>query len=301
MLFTITASVGQNGVNRSHDVVIVQNLLNLISPVEGGPHPLLDVDGKVGPQTIAAIARFQQHQFGWADGRVDPHQKTITRLNEITGRIIAAIQRVLQHGYQILRHPRAMEHLGYYWSQLNQGLQNLAAALTGYAGTELPVAAAPPSAPASSSLVGVAIVDDLTLLIFLVLLLILINATLSSREFKEARDERAKELNRRLEEIRGNVVQMSSLEAKKKLERAKDLAKKMEECQKEHHTENVDLCNEKRERYEKAKKRYFEKLVLLIHDPMKGTRHVLQLLNQLMTEFFEALDDLKDCLGCTNF
>src|SRR5262249_46842972 len=197
------------------------------------------------------------------------------------------VQSVLQHGYQLLRYPCAMEHLGHYWSQLNQDLKKLAAALTGFASTELPVAAAPPSAPASSGLVGVAIVDDLTLLILFVLLLILINSTLSSREFKEARDERAKELNRRLEEIRGHVVQMSSLEAKQKLDRAKALAKKMEDCQKQNWTKNIDLCNEKRERYEKAKKRYFEKLVLIMHDPMKGTRHVLQLLNQLMKEFFE--------------
>ncbi|HEY4563369.1 MAG TPA: hypothetical protein VIJ36_10340, partial [Thermoanaerobaculia bacterium] len=38
--------------------------------------------GICGPLTIGAIRRFQQHHFGWQDGRVDVNNVTMAKLNE---------------------------------------------------------------------------------------------------------------------------------------------------------------------------------------------------------------------------
>lgn len=83
MAKSITASVGMGGVNRSTDTITIQQLLNNVSPYDGGPSPPLVVDGICGPKTKAAIQNFQLKQFGWsgADGRVDPGQQTLERLN----------------------------------------------------------------------------------------------------------------------------------------------------------------------------------------------------------------------------
>ncbi|MCC6130084.1 MAG: peptidoglycan-binding protein [Acidobacteria bacterium] len=84
MAKTISASVGFNGVNRKADVIVVQQLLNQVPSIHGGPTPLLEVDGWSGPLTIGAIQRFQLKNFGWpgTDGRVDPGQQTLAKLNE---------------------------------------------------------------------------------------------------------------------------------------------------------------------------------------------------------------------------
>lgn len=85
---SVSASVGQGGANRSGDVRTVQELLNQVPITWGGPNPSLDEDGIVGPLTIAAIRGFQQVQLSTyfsPDGRVDPNQRTIRRLNHIAG------------------------------------------------------------------------------------------------------------------------------------------------------------------------------------------------------------------------
>jgi hypothetical protein len=81
---TISATVGRASANRHDDVVTVQELLNQVPPDEGGPQPVLTVDGLCGPKTNAAIQKFQLHHFGWggADGRVEPGRQTIAKLNE---------------------------------------------------------------------------------------------------------------------------------------------------------------------------------------------------------------------------
>lgn len=87
MIRTLSASVGaKGGVNRNNDVITVQELLNGVSPDQGGPTPPLAVDGLCGPLTKKAIQSFQLQQFGWsgADGRVDPGHQTIARLNELS-------------------------------------------------------------------------------------------------------------------------------------------------------------------------------------------------------------------------
>ena len=82
----IGAAVGAGGANHAADVRVVQELLNNSLPAWGGPTPKLVVDGVCGPLTTAAVRRFQQVQLATVfppDGRVDPRQKTLRRLNHI--------------------------------------------------------------------------------------------------------------------------------------------------------------------------------------------------------------------------
>ena len=80
----ITASVGVGATNRKVDVSTVQQLLNKVPAGEGGPKVPLKVDGLAWGKTDAAIKRFQSVNLKhkWPDGRVDPHGKTFTRLND---------------------------------------------------------------------------------------------------------------------------------------------------------------------------------------------------------------------------
>src|SRR5262249_58452067 len=67
------------------DTLTVQQLLNGVSEVLGGPKPKLDEDSKCGKLTIGAIQKFQLFHFGWsgADGRVDPDGPTLRKLNAL--------------------------------------------------------------------------------------------------------------------------------------------------------------------------------------------------------------------------
>lgn len=80
---SISASVGLGGANLSPDVKTVQELLNRSCAFIGVPKQSLVVDGWIGPKTTGAIRDFQLAQFGTADSRVDPNQRTIGRLNVI--------------------------------------------------------------------------------------------------------------------------------------------------------------------------------------------------------------------------
>jgi peptidoglycan hydrolase-like protein with peptidoglycan-binding domain len=84
MARSIAASVGQAGANRKNDSITVQELLNNVSPADGGPNPALKVDGLPWQKTIAAIKNFQKAQVGLSspDGRVDPNGRTLRALNE---------------------------------------------------------------------------------------------------------------------------------------------------------------------------------------------------------------------------
>jgi hypothetical protein len=80
----ITSSVGSGGVNRSEDVWNIQYGLNQVPIIDGGPTTPLTLDGLCGPNTIGAIRNFQVKHFGWGgcDGRIDPGQQTLAKLNE---------------------------------------------------------------------------------------------------------------------------------------------------------------------------------------------------------------------------
>jgi hypothetical protein len=79
-LITIDFAVGLGGRNLPADVTAIQKALNDVPADQGGPVELLAEDGIVGPKTLFAISRFQKHQFGWADSRVDTDKITITTL-----------------------------------------------------------------------------------------------------------------------------------------------------------------------------------------------------------------------------
>lgn len=86
MARTIRASVGEKGVNHKDDAVTVQELLNSVAAEKGGADPKLVPDGLPWGKTIAAIKRFQKVACGakLPDGRVDPGQATINKLNELS-------------------------------------------------------------------------------------------------------------------------------------------------------------------------------------------------------------------------
>lgn len=84
----ITGSVGFGGMNRSADVLKIQNVLNGVPEGWGGPLVKLKPDGFVGPKTNDAIRRFQSVQLGTIftpDARVDLGGRTLKRLNHIAG------------------------------------------------------------------------------------------------------------------------------------------------------------------------------------------------------------------------
>jgi len=85
MARSISASVGLSGINRKDDSIAVQELLNRVPPDQGGPVPLLGVDGLPWQKTIAAIKHFQKVRgiLKVPDGRVDPNGPTLKALNEI--------------------------------------------------------------------------------------------------------------------------------------------------------------------------------------------------------------------------
>ena len=64
MAETISARVGNGGVNHLAYVKTIQGLLNRVPASAGGPSPALEVDGKCGAMTSAAIRAFQSRQFG---------------------------------------------------------------------------------------------------------------------------------------------------------------------------------------------------------------------------------------------
>jgi len=77
----ISKSVGAGGANLRDDAVLIQKMLNAVQSISLGSNPLLKIDGLVGPLTIRSIAKFQQANLGWSDGRVDPGGRTLDRLN----------------------------------------------------------------------------------------------------------------------------------------------------------------------------------------------------------------------------
>ncbi len=78
MTKSISASVGKNGTNKPNDVKIIQELLNRVSRIHGGPLSPLKVDGLCGGITLKAIDIFQKTgcNFKWPDQLIEPAGKT---------------------------------------------------------------------------------------------------------------------------------------------------------------------------------------------------------------------------------
>jgi hypothetical protein len=83
----IEYSVGFRGVNKSNDVLLIQNALTVWRARNrarnGGAW--LALDGLVGPQTIGAIRDFQSFNGLITDGRIDPNGPTLAQLRAVLG------------------------------------------------------------------------------------------------------------------------------------------------------------------------------------------------------------------------
>ena len=86
-LISIDQPVGQGfkAKNLDKDVRTIQESLNKIPPIHGGPKIALVVDGKCGPKTNKAIQDFQLKQFELKgmDGLIEPGKQTINRINQL--------------------------------------------------------------------------------------------------------------------------------------------------------------------------------------------------------------------------
>jgi peptidoglycan hydrolase-like protein with peptidoglycan-binding domain len=95
MAITISASVGNDGVNQVDDVKKIQAALNGIESENGGADPKLIVGDSNNPETEAAIRAFQKHhQLTPDDGRVDPIGKTLKWLNALVDQQLFLGQRI---------------------------------------------------------------------------------------------------------------------------------------------------------------------------------------------------------------
>jgi len=76
---TIVASLGRGGLNRTEDVLLVQELLN--RHIQAPQRPLV-VDGVMSSRTIAAIEAFQRRvvNIHRPHGRIDPGDRTMAAL-----------------------------------------------------------------------------------------------------------------------------------------------------------------------------------------------------------------------------
>ena len=100
---SILRSVGLGQSNKPDEVTTIQQALNRFGPGQGGPDPKLVPDGIVGPKTNAAIVKFQTRQLGFADGRVDPNQKTINRINQLVATVFVTVDpKIVKKIYQDL-------------------------------------------------------------------------------------------------------------------------------------------------------------------------------------------------------
>lgn len=82
-MIVLSASVGFAAANHRNDVIAIQNALNSVPVARGGPESPLQADGIAGPKTKRRIVEFQQAQFHWADGRIDPRGPTLRALNHL--------------------------------------------------------------------------------------------------------------------------------------------------------------------------------------------------------------------------
>ncbi len=76
---SIVSPVGRGGVNSNGDVNVIKHLLNHVPDNRGGPIDVLLTRSPI-EELIAGIQRFQLHQLGFSDGRVDPNGLTLRNL-----------------------------------------------------------------------------------------------------------------------------------------------------------------------------------------------------------------------------
>jgi peptidoglycan hydrolase-like protein with peptidoglycan-binding domain len=89
------SSTGRQPVNRPDDVKAIQQILNDLGPDNDGPDTPLAVTGFIDGPTVDAIRNFQQKQFGWQDGVVDPRQMTLRQMNKLNNTPLDPLNQVL--------------------------------------------------------------------------------------------------------------------------------------------------------------------------------------------------------------
>src|SRR5579871_2652126 len=74
--------LGGRAGNQDGDVRTIQSAINSIPVSRGGRKGgvLLEVDGKCGPKTKAAILQYQTKNFGGGDSRIDPGGRTARQM-----------------------------------------------------------------------------------------------------------------------------------------------------------------------------------------------------------------------------
>lgn len=99
MPFDLKRAVGRNlrsgraAPNLPEDVRKVQTLLRLAHQVAGSPRHLISADGVAGPETIEAVAEFQQSRWVSADGVVEPDGATWKVLTQIASNPVSQVLR----------------------------------------------------------------------------------------------------------------------------------------------------------------------------------------------------------------
>jgi hypothetical protein len=86
----ISAAVGQTGINKKHDVALVQSMLRVIKNAKGQPYASFGYDGNFTPggNTFKAIKEFQDDNKSVAGpaetaGKLDPVSKTLNKMVEL--------------------------------------------------------------------------------------------------------------------------------------------------------------------------------------------------------------------------
>jgi hypothetical protein len=88
---TLSASVGQGGTNKKHDVSLVQAMLRIVKNPKGQPYVTFDYDGQFTPggATFKAIKAFQEDQTTLDGppkevvGKVEPNSKTFQKMTQL--------------------------------------------------------------------------------------------------------------------------------------------------------------------------------------------------------------------------
>jgi hypothetical protein len=81
----IQKSVGEGGDNQPQDVAFVQYLLNLTSERKGVPKKLMEVDGEMDKDTIAAIREYQaKFCKEETNGKIEPGKETMASFGKTT-------------------------------------------------------------------------------------------------------------------------------------------------------------------------------------------------------------------------
>lgn len=113
----IAQSVGSGGTNAKCDVFCVQLLLN----VWRASKELREIreDGIVGPETIAAIEKFQHDVTKWVDGRVDPGGRAHRALREFAAPYVNEALGFISLGIPTTVIPLEYENLVLPTSELN--------------------------------------------------------------------------------------------------------------------------------------------------------------------------------------